>query len=87
MLVEAANRLNIQVNILDSANAPAKQISAHDGHIDGSFKRKEDIRKLAGSCDVLTVEIEHVDADVSISDSILRDERLNVSLVSGRDCI
>lgn len=64
MLIEAANRLNIQVNILDAANAPAKQISAHDGHIEGSFKQKDDIRKLAKACDILTVEIEHVDADV-----------------------
>jgi len=28
MLIEAANRLNIQVNVLDTAASPAKQISA-----------------------------------------------------------
>ncbi|KAK4997560.1 hypothetical protein LTR66_003039 [Elasticomyces elasticus] len=64
MLVEAANRLNIQVNFLDAPNAPAKQISAHEGHIDGSFKDRDSIKKLAGSCDVVTVEIEHVDTYV-----------------------
>lgn len=64
MFMEAANRLNIQVNILDKDNAPAKQISAHGGHIIGSFKDSEAIRKLAKACDVLTVEIEHVDTHV-----------------------
>ena len=33
MLMEAANRLNIQMNVLDAENAPAKQISAHEGRI------------------------------------------------------
>ena len=61
MMVEAANRLNIQLNVLDTEKAPAKQISAHDGHITGSFTDRASLRKLAGACDVLTVEIEHVD--------------------------
>jgi phosphoribosylaminoimidazole carboxylase len=61
MLVEAANRLNIQVNILDAAASPAKQISAHDGHIEGSFKDAAAVKRLAESSDVVTVEIEHVD--------------------------
>jgi phosphoribosylaminoimidazole carboxylase len=61
MLIEAANRLNIQVNVLDAAASPAKQISAHDGHLDGSFKDAAAVKKLAQSCDVVTVEIEHVD--------------------------
>jgi len=64
MLIEAANRLNIQVNILDAPGAPAKQISAHDGHVAGSFKDADAIRRLAKTCDVVTVEIEHVDTDV-----------------------
>jgi len=64
MLVEAANRLNIQVNVLDKELAPAKQISAHDGHISGSFKDEQSIRILAEKCDVITVEIEHVDTKV-----------------------
>ncbi|PZD27590.1 PurK, Phosphoribosylaminoimidazole carboxylase (NCAIR synthetase) [Pyrenophora tritici-repentis] len=61
MLIEAANRLEIQVNVLDAARSPAKQISAHDGHIDGSFKDAAAVKKLAESSDVVTVEIEHVD--------------------------
>ena len=61
MLMESANRLNIKMNILDADNAPAKQISAHDDHVTGSFKDRESLRKLAASCDILTTEIEHVD--------------------------
>ncbi|KAG5289233.1 phosphoribosylaminoimidazole carboxylase [Histoplasma ohiense] len=61
MLMEAANRLNIQMTILDVDNAPAKQISAHHGHITGSFADRTSVRKLADSCDVITAEIEHVD--------------------------
>ncbi|KAF1939862.1 phosphoribosylaminoimidazole carboxylase [Clathrospora elynae] len=61
MLIEAANRLNIQVNILDAAASPAKQISAHNGHIEGSFKDSAAVKQLAESSDVVTVEIEHVD--------------------------
>lgn len=61
MLVESANRLNIQANVLDVDNSPAKQISSHDGHVTGSFKDPEAVRQLAKSCDVITAEIEHVD--------------------------
>ncbi|OJD22060.1 phosphoribosylaminoimidazole carboxylase, ATPase subunit [Blastomyces percursus] len=61
MLMEAANRLNIQMTILDADNAPAKQISAHSGHITGSFADRASVRKLADSCDIITAEIEHVD--------------------------
>ena len=61
MLVEAANRLNIKTVVLDAENSPAKQISNSTQHIVGSFSNPDDIRKLAAKCDVLTVEIEHVD--------------------------
>lgn len=61
MLVESCNRLNIQANVLDAENSPAKQISFHDGHLTGSFKEREAVRQLAKSCDVMTAEIEHVD--------------------------
>lgn len=60
MLVEEANRMNIKTIILDEENSPAKQISNAE-HINGSFKNNEDIKKLASQCDVLTIEIEHVD--------------------------
>lgn len=61
MLVEAANRFNVRTIILDAENSPAKQISNSLEHITGSFTNPEDIRKIAAKCDVLTVEIEHVD--------------------------
>ncbi|KAF2661707.1 phosphoribosylaminoimidazole carboxylase [Lophiostoma macrostomum CBS 122681] len=64
MLIEAANRLNIQVNVLDVGHSPAKQISSHDGHIDGSFKDAQAVKQLAKRCDVVTVEIEHVDTEM-----------------------
>lgn len=60
-MMEAANRLNIQLNVLDAPNSPAKQISAHDGHANGSFTDRPSMRKLAETCDILTTEIEHVD--------------------------
>jgi phosphoribosylaminoimidazole carboxylase len=70
MFVEAASRLNVQVRLLDvGAGAPAKQICAVPGpsgsgseHVDGSFADAAKIRELAAKVDVLTVEIEHVDA-------------------------
>jgi len=64
MLIEAANRLNIQVNVLDTAASPAKQISAHNGHVEGSFKDAAAVEQLSQSCDVVTVEIEHVDTQM-----------------------
>ena len=67
MLAASASLLNIKVIILDAGeNGPAKQVVApiapHLSHIDGSFTDPEKIRELATKADVLTVEIEHVDA-------------------------
>ncbi|PWN41052.1 putative phosphoribosyl-5-aminoimidazole carboxylase [Ceraceosorus guamensis] len=72
MLVEAAARLNVSVRLLDVGDsAPAKQIcdvpaqagsSARSEHIDGSFADGEKIKALANKVDIITVEIEHVDA-------------------------
>lgn len=70
MLVEAAHRLNIKTIVLDQPNSPAKQINALDSHVDGSFTDLDSITKLAHKCDVLTVEIEHV--DVSALKSVLK---------------
>ena len=64
MLVEAASNRNIPVAILDKINSPAKQINALNPGIDGSFTDPQAIRKLASQCDILTVEIEHVDTHV-----------------------
>jgi phosphoribosylaminoimidazole carboxylase len=64
MFVEAASRLNVEVHLLDVGNtAPAKQILASSHHIDGAFNDAEKIWELAKSVDILTVEIEHVNAD------------------------
>ncbi|KAJ6596749.1 hypothetical protein B0H10DRAFT_2167692 [Mycena sp. CBHHK59/15] len=68
MLAAAASLLNIKIVILDVGdNGPAKQVlspSTPDlSHIDGSFTDPARIRELAAKVDVLTVEIEHVDAD------------------------
>ena len=67
MLAASASLLNVKVIILDAGeNGPAKQvvapIASHLCHIDGSFADPEKIRELATKVDVLTVEIEHVDA-------------------------
>lgn len=61
MIVEAANRLNVKTVVLDAPGSPAKQINSVGEHVDGSFTNPDDIEKIAGKCDVLTVEIEHVD--------------------------
>ncbi|KAG7194151.1 phosphoribosylaminoimidazole carboxylase ade2 [Scheffersomyces spartinae] len=67
MLVEAAHRLNVKTVILESGtDAPAKQINAVGAHVDGSFKDYKSIAALAEKCDVLTVEIEHIDVDALI---------------------
>ncbi|KAI8997217.1 phosphoribosylaminoimidazole carboxylase [Pilobolus umbonatus] len=65
MMIEAASRLNLQVTVLDApCDAPAKQIESTQPHIHGAFNDATKIRELASKVDVLTVEIEHVDADV-----------------------
>ncbi|EME80965.1 uncharacterized protein MYCFIDRAFT_215799 [Pseudocercospora fijiensis CIRAD86] len=64
MLVEAANLLEIRVNFLDAPGSSAKQVANHDGHVDGSFKDRRAIQKLAAKSDVVTVEIEHVDTEM-----------------------
>lgn len=64
-MVEAASRLNLSVTILDGPeDAPAKQIENTQAHIPGAFNDPAKIRELASKVDVLTVEIEHVNAQV-----------------------
>jgi phosphoribosylaminoimidazole carboxylase len=63
MMMEAANRLNLQLIILDAPDNPSVQISSSQHHVSGSFKNYSDIKTLASSCSLLTVEIEHVDCD------------------------
>jgi phosphoribosylaminoimidazole carboxylase len=64
MLEEAAGPLGIEIAILDEVNSPARQISQNLRNVTGSFKDPEKIRELARRCDVLTVEIEHVNTEV-----------------------
>ncbi|CAM0141396.1 phosphoribosylaminoimidazole carboxylase ade2 [Umbelopsis sp. WA50703] len=65
MMIEAASRLNLQVVILDKpADSPAKQIEATQKHIEGEFKDPAKIEELAKQVDVITIEIEHVNADI-----------------------
>jgi phosphoribosylaminoimidazole carboxylase len=69
MLAASASLLNISVVVLDVGDhGPAKQIVSvsgpHLAHVNGSFTDPEKIRELAAKVDVLTVEIEHVDATV-----------------------
>ncbi|KAI5285253.1 phosphoribosylaminoimidazole carboxylase ade2, partial [Ascosphaera aggregata] len=61
MLVLSANQHSIPITILDSPNAPAKQVATHNDHVDGSFADLASVRALADHCDVITAEIEHVD--------------------------
>ena len=64
MLQETAGSLGIEIVVLDEANCPVRQISKNSKHVTGSFNDPEKIRELAIKCDILTVEIEHVNTDV-----------------------
>lgn len=69
MLAASASLLNVRVVVLDIGDhSPAKQIISppgpHLSHVDGSFSDPEKIKELASKVDILTVEIEHVDASV-----------------------
>lgn len=64
MMQQPASRLGIELVFLDpDAQSPAKQIAASDKHVGGKFTDEAAIRELAAKCDVLTIEIEHVNAD------------------------
>src|SRR6266536_3465679 len=64
LLQEAAGPLGIEIVVLDEANCPTKQINRNAKHVTGSFNDPEKIRELATKCDILTVEIEHVNIEV-----------------------
>src|SRR5262245_6020236 len=62
MMASAAHDLGMQIAVLDPDRAaPAGQVA--DRHIIGDFRDPERIRELADGCEILTVEIEHVNAD------------------------
>ncbi|KAH7148298.1 phosphoribosylaminoimidazole carboxylase [Dactylonectria macrodidyma] len=64
MLCESAGPLDVPIAVLDAKDAPAKQVNGHPRHVSGSFKDPVKIRELAAHCDVLTVEVEHIDTQV-----------------------
>jgi phosphoribosylaminoimidazole carboxylase len=62
MLASAAHDLGMRIAVLDPDRAaPAGQVA--DRHVHGDFRDPERIHELAVGCDILTVEIEHVNAD------------------------
>lgn len=64
MLCQAAAPLGYRVLVLDREDCPARQINCDPDHIAGSFTDPDKVRALAARCDLLTVEIEHVDCHV-----------------------
>ena len=64
MLLEAANNRNIDIAILDKKGSPAKQLNSINAGVNGSFSDPQAIRRLARQCDILTIEVEHVDTQV-----------------------
>lgn len=62
MLAEAAGRLGVIVDILDpQEHCPASRIARR--HVRGSLDDAAAMRELAAGCDVITLEIEHVNVD------------------------
>ncbi|KAH0601793.1 hypothetical protein MHUMG1_00672 [Metarhizium humberi] len=64
MLCESGAPLDAQIAVLDVENCPAKQINNNRHHVTGSFKDPVKIKELAANCDILTVEIEHIETEV-----------------------
>ncbi|KAI1386222.1 phosphoribosylaminoimidazole carboxylase [Hypoxylon trugodes] len=64
MLQEQAALLGIELVVLDAVDCPVRQINQNDKHVEGSFQDPDKIRELAKRCDVLTVEIEHINTEV-----------------------
>jgi 5-(carboxyamino)imidazole ribonucleotide synthase len=62
MMTEAAEPLGYEVSVLGQAGiqSPAAQVGAHQ--VEGGLKDPDAIRRLVGSNDVTTWEIEHIDA-------------------------
>jgi len=64
MMAQAASRLGVSLTVLDPAglSSPAGMVSGRA--VTGAFTDPAKVRELAAQVDVLTVEIEHVNADV-----------------------
>lgn len=65
MMIEETLRYNIPIYTLDAADSPCAHIAT--GHVVGSLKDGEAIRKLAAQVDVITFEIEHIDIDTLLA--------------------
>lgn len=61
MMALAAANLGVSMRCLDPTEDAPAAVAAH--HELGHFRDAEAIAKFAATCDVLTVEIEHIDAD------------------------
>ncbi|CAE7269091.1 ade6 [Symbiodinium necroappetens] len=64
MMVYAAHRLGVRMCVLDplGEKSPAGQVA--EMSVKGSFQDAEAVRALAKKCDILTLEVEHVNAEV-----------------------
>ena len=64
MMVYAAHRLGVRMCVLDplGEQSPAGQVS--EMSVKGSFQDPEKIKELASKCDILTLEVEHVNAQI-----------------------
>lgn len=66
MMTKKAKKLGCWVSVLDpDASAPAGQVAAEQ--VVGSFDDIEALRTLAARCDVVTFDIEHVDASLLLT--------------------
>lgn len=54
---------HLQIAVLDPDQACPSSNLVHK-HVVGSFKNRDDVLAFAKECDVITIEIEHVDTDV-----------------------
>jgi len=62
MFIQKAIDFNIDMSVMDpDANAPCSTICA--GFQQGDFKLYDDVMRFGAACDVITVEIEHVNVD------------------------
>ena len=80
MLNEAASTMALEVMVLDpSEDAPAGQFGNKNGHLLGSFQDVEKISALAQRVDVITYEIEHINAD-AVADIIQKQQAKGVAV-------
>ncbi|CAE7723260.1 ade6 [Symbiodinium sp. CCMP2592] len=64
MMVYAGHRLGVKMCVLDplGEKSPAGQVA--EMSVKGSFQDADSVRELSKKCDILTLEVEHVNAEV-----------------------